>query len=192
MNKATKGALAALAAGTLMLGGAGTLAFWSGTGTIAGATINSGSITMDTPVCDDTTSAGTHEWEFSGGVHDGEVFDPASHTVVPGDTIVKVCDVTLTTVGTNIKVQLGVSTPDLTDATTTLDDELVPTAVWKDTSDNSTVVDGVTTVDGAASKTYRATVTVVFDFVAATNDSQTGVALLDDVTLTATQLDPNV
>ena len=46
MNKASKGALAALAAGVLLLGGAGSLAFWTDTAEVAGGAINSGELSL--------------------------------------------------------------------------------------------------------------------------------------------------
>jgi len=188
MNKATKGALAAAAAGTLMLGGAGTLAYWTGTGTVNGATIVSGQVTMASPVCDNATSAGTHEWKYSGGSHDGDDFDPATAEVVPGDVIVKVCDVELTTSGDHIKVKLAANTPALNDAASTLDTELGLTSAWVDTDDDSPVVNNTTTITGAATKTYRATVTVTFSSAVTSVTSQSGHAVLDAVTLTATQV----
>ena len=45
MKKSTKGALAATTAGVLLLGGAGSLAFWSDS--IGGSTISSGHISLD-------------------------------------------------------------------------------------------------------------------------------------------------
>ncbi len=46
MNRSTKGAIAAAAAAVLLLGGAGSLAYWSADGEVGGDTITSGSFTL--------------------------------------------------------------------------------------------------------------------------------------------------
>lgn len=47
MNKFAKGSLAAGAGLVLLLGGAGTLAYWNDSAQLAGGTINTGSLTLD-------------------------------------------------------------------------------------------------------------------------------------------------
>ena len=71
MKKSTKGALAAAAAGTLLLGGAGTYAFWTDTATVDGGDIASGSITLSSVVCAD-------DWTHSEN-------DDVVEFIVPGD-----------------------------------------------------------------------------------------------------------
>lgn len=104
MNKATKGALAAVAGGTLMLGGAGSLAYWTGSGNVTGTNISSGELTLSAIDC--TTGAEAHEWEFDNG-------DPFTGTelIVPGDTLSKECDATLTLTGEHVGATLGITTP---------------------------------------------------------------------------------
>ena len=53
MKRSTKGALAASAAGILLLGGAGSLAFWNATVNVPGAAIASGDLKLSTPDCGD-------------------------------------------------------------------------------------------------------------------------------------------
>ena len=48
MKQATKGALVAVTAGALLLGGAGTLAYWNVTPVVTGGTISFGTFTPDT------------------------------------------------------------------------------------------------------------------------------------------------
>lgn len=78
MRKSTKGALAAVAAGALLLGGAGTLAYWTDEATIAGTDITTGHLTVDATDCE----AGTLVWTL-----EGDAFDPTTDTLIPGDTL---------------------------------------------------------------------------------------------------------
>jgi alternate signal-mediated exported protein len=173
MNKATKGALAAVAAGTLMLGGAGTLAYWTGTSNVTGTAINSGKLTISNPDC--TTEVGAHEWQL-----DGVAFTAASDKVVPGDTLSKVCDIELVLVGNNIGAEL-----EITEAAFAADNDLTAEL----DPDASFTVDNVatTTIDEPGTYAVRVTIDVPFDGPAATNDSQDLAAALDNITVTATQ-----
>src|SRR5215218_5824202 len=101
MKKTTKGALAAVAGGSLLFGGAGSLAYWNGSSTVTGASIESGTLTMDTPDC--AVAVGTHDWQFDGG----GAFDPDANTIVPGDVLTKVCEVKLSLVGEHIGATLA-------------------------------------------------------------------------------------
>lgn len=179
MNKATKGALAAVAAGTLMLGGAGTLAYWNGTSNVDGATINSGELDIsDTPVC---TGAGLHDWQFDGG----DPFNPGTDSVVPGDTITKVCNLTLSLAGTNIGAALSLDSPTYETANG-LTAALPATATFQ--------VDGApytAPIQGAGEYDVTVTISVPFDYATATNTSQDLAAHLEDVTIQATQTNPN-
>ena len=56
MNKTVKGAFAAGTAAFLLVGGAGSLAYWNDTANVAGSTINSGTLTLDSSSC------GTAAW----------------------------------------------------------------------------------------------------------------------------------
>lgn len=183
MKKTTKGALAALAGGTLLFGGAGSLAYWTGESTVTGDSIESGTLDLSTPDC--TVGAGTHEWQFDTS---NAAFDPDTDTVVPGDTLTKVCDLTLTLVGSHIGATLDVGsiTAGLT-GDSALTDELVPSATF--------LVDGDPYAPLTASGTYviRATITVDFPYGVEDNDSNSPLAgpalaaVLDDITVTATQ-----
>ena len=67
MNKSTKGALAASSAAVLLLGGAGSLAFWSDSQDVGSANITSGELDLSAPDCADDLLAGTHGWQLDGG-----------------------------------------------------------------------------------------------------------------------------
>ena len=181
MNKSTKGALAATAAGVLLMGGAGSLAFWSDSQDVGSANITSGELDLSAPDCADDLLAGTHGWQIDGG----GAFVPGTTKLVPGDSVSKVCDMTLTLTGSHIGADLAIDTAALTDnGATSLDDELAPTATF--------TVDGAAYAPITAPGTYtvQATVTVGFAGLAATNASQNGDVDLDAINVTATQTHP--
>src|SRR4051794_282011 len=98
MNKSTKGALATSAAAVLLLGGAGTLAYWNDSATVPGGTVQSGQLELGAPVC----GAG---WTLDGGT----AF--TTQLLVPGDTLTKVCTVDLVATGEHLGADLVVDTP---------------------------------------------------------------------------------
>ena len=175
MKKATKGAVAAAAASTLLLGGAGTLAYWTGTSTATGEDITGGTLALSTMSCSWTVS-------HSGGT--ATSFDPATGRLVPGDTAVETCSSTITATGQNLVADLsatgGGATGDLASALT---------------------VTPAFTVDGASAtsissaddgKTLGATITVEFPMgTTADNSSNGGKAVsVADYVITATQVHP--
>lgn len=177
MKKATKGALAAVAAGTLLVGGAGSLAYWTGSSPISGATtINSGKLSLSAVTC---TGTGLHDWQYAS---DSSVFTPATSKVVPGDKISKVCSTTLTMAGDHIAADLSLNTPASFAAANGLTAELVPSADF--------VVDGATQTHVGGAGTYTVKVTVTVDFprgAVANNGSQDLSASLNALTVSATQ-----
>ena len=113
MNKTTKGALAAGAAGVLLLGGVGTLAFWTDTETATGTGINSGHLKLTLPDCGE------------GWLLDGETttFVPATDLLVPGDTLTKVCDYTVDAAGDHLAATFTATGPsDITGAGALVDE----------------------------------------------------------------------
>lgn len=101
MKKSTKGAFAAGTAAVLLMGGAGTLAFWNAEGDAEGGTLTTGTLTMTDLTCDATWTEGT---------------DTDVQLLVPGDTVTKECTGNITMTGDHIS------------ATVTLDDASVATA----------------------------------------------------------------
>ena len=99
MNKSIKGALAAAAAGALLLGGAGSLAYWTGTEQVPGGTFSSGYLQIEDGTC------ATATWTLAGG---------AAYTtqkLVPGDSVTKTCEFTIDGVGDHLTVSLDTATP---------------------------------------------------------------------------------
>jgi len=170
MNRTTKGALAAGVAAVLLTGGAGTLAYWSDTETVAGTPITSGELKLGTPAC----GAG---WRLDGNV----VF--TNQLIVPGDVLSKVCTIDLIATGEHLGADLGVSTAAFA-ATNALTGQLVPAATFTVAGANRT---HITEVDDTGTAEITATLTVTFDGPAATNASQALTATLNSVAVTATQ-----
>lgn len=92
MKNSTKGALAASAAGVLLLGGAGSLAYWTANGSAEGGDITSGELKLTDGTCDD-------DWVYAPGAA-GAGTDVA--LFVPGDKVTKQCTFTLTATGDNL------------------------------------------------------------------------------------------
>ena len=100
MKKTTAAAVAAAVGAALLLGGAGTLAYWSDTETSATQTISSGSLDLG------TLSDGT--WT----VTNGSVVNAAyTGAIVPGDKLTKTVNIPVTLSGQNINATLAVTTP---------------------------------------------------------------------------------
>src|SRR5690242_18133565 len=96
MKKSSKGAVAAAAAGVLLLGGAGSLAFWSATDTVSGTSVSAGELKIS-----DATCTG---WAFDGSeTTPNKAYVPGTDRIVPGDTISRSCDWTLTAVGEHLR-----------------------------------------------------------------------------------------
>jgi len=182
MKHATKGALAAVTAVALLSGGAGTLAYWTGTGSVTGGSIQSGTFTLGAPNC---TTGGNHEWQFDGG--DPFTIGATGSKVVPGDVISKICTLTLTTTGDHIGASIGVAGGAITGANTSL----TPTVTSVITDSSQKVM--TSTLDKPGVYTVRATVTVTFPETVGQRTGETGNELqgvagaLSDVVITATQ-----
>ena len=93
MNKTTKGSLAAGAAAVLLLGGAGSLAYWTDSATVNGGSVNSGFLTLDDGDCDDS-------WVYAVGSA-----NPGATVVnfVPGDVVTKDCTFVIGAEGDNLE-----------------------------------------------------------------------------------------
>lgn len=108
MKKTTTVALTAALGATLLLGGAGTLAFWTDTKTSATQTINSGNLSLG--------ALESGNWKIQNVVGDkkSQLVDLNSNTrIVPGDVLTQTVQVPVTLVGENLKANLTVSGPQL-------------------------------------------------------------------------------
>jgi alternate signal-mediated exported protein len=177
MKNSTKGALAAGTAAVLLLGGAGSLAYWTADQDIEGGTISSGLLELTAPTCGD--------WDLTVG----GTFTPGTTELVPGDEITKVCTLTLTAEGENIG------------ATLTIDDTALTASPLKSvlTSDATFVVNDAAYAPITAAGTYEveATITVAFPYggpvstpdplTADDNTTQDQSTVLDAISVVAVQ-----
>jgi alternate signal-mediated exported protein len=185
MKKSTKGAIAAGGAAVLLLGGAGSLAYWTSSANVAGGNISSGHLSID------DTTAGTcanAAWKIdSAETPAGATFDPATQKLVPGDTITKVCSFKVSAVGTHLR-----ATAAVTGGSTT--------ATWFNTT-GSKLHDDTTNADLTSSSVITAannndviTGTIVVNFpygdatTVSTNTTQDQTAVLNALAVTLTQV----
>jgi alternate signal-mediated exported protein len=184
MNKSTKGALAAGAAASLLLGGAGSLAYWTDSDTVDGSDIASGHLKLvQSPTdCD-------AKWQLNGS-------DLKSTDVLsPEDTLTRHCAYTVSMDGTNLTATLAVVGGDLGGGDPELEGDLDVVGAFTydnditDAVDPDAVVNNTTTLNNGG--VVDVLVTVSFkDKTVVNNASNTGVNLtsaLNDLTVTATQ-----
>lgn len=184
MNKTTKGSLAAGAAAVLLLGGAGSLAYWTDSATVNAGSVNSGFLTLDDGVCD----AG---WVYApGSASEG---DPVVN-FVPGDVVTKDCTFVIGAEGDNLA-----ATPVIPASVTITPSPAAPSF---DADVDATYTLGGVAYTGATPITEAndtdalvATLLVTIpygnDTTINTNDTQNITAALADLTVTLTQTDPN-
>ena len=173
MNRTTKGALAGGAAAVLLLGGAGTLAFWTDTEVVTGTDIDSGHLQLVSPTCTG--------WLLDGG---------AAYTtqlLVPGDTLTQVCSYTVDATGSHLTASFDATAP----AGLTGDAALLAELSFTDTYKVNTIVSGDTDVPIVDNDVVEATLTITWPYgTVADNDSNVLLGLsasLADVTVVATQ-----
>ena len=179
MNKSTKGALAMGAAAVLLLGGTGTLAFWSDSATVNGGSVTSGSLALDAVGCDAT-------WVYDNGASAGDTVGE----VVPGDAIAKSCTFTIDAEGDHLE-----ATPTVPATVTYTTSGSAPTldlSVAATYDVDGTPLTGADTITEANDgDTLTADIVVTFPYGDATtinaNDTQNLTTTLDGLTVTLTQ-----
>ncbi|WP_232680705.1 alternate-type signal peptide domain-containing protein [Nocardioides sp. R-C-SC26] len=177
MRHSLKGTVAIGGAAVLLVGGAGTVAFWTDTLSVPGITgINSGTMALT-----DTTSGGcaSSGWVLdSAATPTGVAFDPATDRLVPGDVVTRSCTFTVAAAGEHLHATL---TPTAPGATGTLSSAL--TVAGSFTSGGSPVTDVTEALDGA---TVTARISVTF-VSSSGNTTQLRVADISDYTVALTQ-----
>lgn len=174
MKKSTKGAIAAAAAAVLLLGGAGTLAFWSDSETIPGGTVSSGELSLSEPECD-------ADWVYAAGnANPGGTVG----LIVPGDAISKECTFDIAAKGDNLNAELTtVDTVDITAAPAAPTFNATVAATYSGA--------GTAVTEARDGETVTATITVTFpygdDTTVNVNDTQNVTATLDDIDITLVQ-----
>jgi alternate signal-mediated exported protein len=189
MKKSTKGALAAAAAGSLLLGGAGSLAYWTDAQDITGTSITSGHLKLNP----DSTSCDA-SWMLGATAYTTQV-------LVPGDTLTRHCKYTVSKSGANLAARLNVSAPGFAAGSdATLMSDMTFGAAFSYDADGGGAVSSPAAVTGgvvnniANGATVDATLSVTFKNVNAKNDtSNTGtdlMATIDKAAVTITQTAP--
>jgi len=176
MKKSTKGAIAAAGASVLLLGGAGTLAFWTDTESTPGATINTGHLDLTDLDC------GTG-WTLDGGTA------YTTQLLVPGDSLTKTCTAALDIAGTHFtQADFAVTVPsDLTGNAALLAELSAPDI---DVTVNGTPQASATNVAVADGDAVAVAITIEWPFGVEDNDANVvgGVsATLDQVAIKVTQ-----
>lgn len=173
MKKSTKGALAAGVAAVLLLGGAGSLAYWTDTQTIAGGAITAGTLEIGTPDC-------TGGWTYDDGEDaNGAIYTPGTSKLVPGDVISETCTTALTATGEHMRGTITASSP--------ADTTPFQVAVGSIADATTPLAAGGTFTEQNDGDNLSVTITVTFP---ASSDDTTRLAAetLDSITLTATQI----
>lgn len=102
MKKTTKATIAAVAAGALLIGGAGTLALWQAEDNVDAGTVTTGHLEL--------TTDGEGVWTDASPDAATTTFDPVTDSIVPGDTVEFNQTVTIDAEGKNIQGALTVGT----------------------------------------------------------------------------------
>lgn len=169
MKKSMKALLAAAAATALLIAGAGTVAYWTATGTVTGNTFTSGTLELEPTAADGAHCTG---WL------------PATTLIVPGDVLTQTCTFTVDATGDNLSATLSASDPTFTE-TNALTGALLIEDTYK-----IDAVDVTTITDADNGKTLTATITATFPLgETADNTTQNLIAALQNITVTLTQQD---
>lgn len=172
MKKTTKGALAAGAAAALLLGGAGSLAYWTETATVPGSTIESGHLAITGDTC------ATAGWKLD----DGSDVDSTTR-IVPGDQLTKECQFTIEGEGDHLDDVILDITSVSWSGTNALTTALgTPTATF---SDSGGALTSPATV--AVGETITAVIEVTFPTSVTGSTAEDLQASLNTITVTATQ-----
>jgi alternate signal-mediated exported protein len=173
MRKTTKGALAAGGAAVLLLGGAGTLAYWTDANDVTGGAIKAGTLSITAPSCG---SGWTYDSTESAP---GAPYTPGTSLLVPGDTITETCTTTLTATGEHMRGTIVASAPA----------SIAPFTVTVGSITDATTALGAggTFTEANSGDALSITITVTLP---GTSDNTTKLAskTLDAITLTATQI----
>ena len=174
MNKPTKGALAAGAAVLLLLGGGGSLAVWTESQSVTGTNLDTGEL--------DLLDADCGEWLLETGVNTTQAL-LAGDLLVPGDVLTKVCTFTIQATGENLEATVSVTNPTFSGTGGDLNGNL-------NASVSGLTVGGspaTSFTDADDGEELSVTLQVTFDELAG-NLTQDQMSVLDDLTVTATQV----
>lgn len=179
MKKASKGAVAAGTGALLLLGGGGTLAYWSDSDTVAGGGFDSGQLRLET----DGTNAGCGNWMLQHGANPSAVYLPGDK-IVPGDVLTRQCAFTVKAEGRHLRATVGIGSATFTPGGATAFGGMLTPSV------SALYVDGAPRTElteGDDEKALTVSVTVTFNS-AAGNSTQDLSTVLDNLAITTTQV----
>ena len=195
MNKLMKGAIAGAAGVALLLGGAGTLASWTGSAAVAGGTIVAGNLKV-------ASSATPATWSINGGPARPNL---TGYLAVPGDTIVYTKPMAITATGENLFATLSLSAGSIAPRTpknladVALSEQLKATAVIQASgegiSQETKIPQTFTVAAGKAGVVRDVTVVVTLTFPTSVdpgteNASKTGAVTLSNFAVSLAQFTP--
>jgi spore coat-associated protein N len=156
MNKATKGAIAAGAAGILLLGGAGTFALWEDTNSIDPAAISTGVLTLGVE---------PGEWtDVSDPLEPADIANIGNFDIVPGDTITYTVPVTITAEGDNLEGEFKIDKTALNTSAAVAPYLTVAVSNTAAADNAALAVDGNGVISFTTAATYTFDVIVTVDF----------------------------
>ncbi|UGT62825.1 alternate-type signal peptide domain-containing protein [Nocardia asteroides] len=182
MDKRGKAALAAGAAAILLLGGAGSLAFWQDSTQSGGGTITAGELALSPCV-----PVGTTGWEdITGGT--AEPIDVASFRIVPGDTLRYTCTTTVSADGDNLTATLAADTSQMFGAGSdpALRARLIDTSLTA-TSSSGAVLPNAQITEANDGQTVTVAARLTFDPTTPNQEAQNASVTLNNVAITLTQ-----
>lgn len=178
MNKLTKAAIVGAAGIALLLGGAGSLAYWNSSASLTGATITAGELTI--------AANNDGAWADANGP-----ITLSSFRAVPGDVLTYTATFDVTAVGDNLTATVGLTGDSITAANTS-DAADVKLASLLQKSTTFKVGTATTTVVSPSAGTQTVEVSVELTWPIGTaltgdNDAMNGEVDLSGMTITLTQ-----
>lgn len=180
MKKLTKAAIAGAAGIALLLGGAGTLAYWNADATVAGGTITAGDLTI--------VAAGAGVWTDAGNA-DAPIPDITDFRAVPGDVLTYTATFNVTAVGDNLTATAALTGNSIAAASAApadvkLAELLEPTATF---TIDSVATDTLVAKPGTQQVVVSVSITWPDGVPADDNAAMNGVVDLEGMTITLTQ-----
>lgn len=182
MNKLVKGSIAAAAGIALLMGGAGTLAFWNDAETITGGTIVAGNL----DIAPASPAVATDGWKNGSTA----ISNISAFRIVPGDTLTYTKTFTVTAVGNNLTATAGLGALAITGSTASAADTALAGRLTKSAAFTVGGVSTTTVNASAGTQTVVVTATITFPngTTAQDNPAKLGSVSLAafDITLTQT------
>jgi len=143
MKTVTKAAIAGVAGVTLLLGGAGTLAFWTDTQAGSEVTIATGNLDLGVPADGSGWALQQNAADLPADTAEALSVPYIAQLLVPGDTLTKTVNIPIVLTGENNRARLDVTAANATGA---LDDVLSAEILTINGTPVTTPADGTATV----------------------------------------------